>query len=136
MQISAIEKNESEIKPVKRETKMSPVGVRVALPEPIAEKVQKILQQLKERGADVKADDLLSNLFVKLDEKYLNEQLEAWTPAFYYLELAKAHPQLFSRLIQQAKQGVLQLERGEQPVKTRKKRIPVPKVSEVENVSS
>ena len=136
MEQSVIEKNENEIKPVKREIKVNPVGVRIALPEIIAEKVQKTLLRLKERGADVKADELLSNLFVKFDEKYLNDQLEALTPASYYLELAKDHPQLLAKLIQQAKLGIAQLERGEPPVKTRKKRTTVSKNVEVPDVIS
>ena len=122
MEQSLTHKNELENKPMKREIKTTPVGVRVALPEAIAEKVQKTLVQLKDRGADLKADDLLAVLFNGLDDRYLSGQLELLTPPSFYLERAKEHPELLARLIQQAKQGVMRIGRGETPVKPRQKR--------------
>ena len=136
MELSATEKSENKINPVKRDVKVTPVGVRASLPESTAEKVQKTLLGLKERGADVKADDLLGEIFLKVDEAYLSRQLEHFTPASYYLTKAAEHPELLLRLIQKAKQGISLLERGEKFVVRRKPRSKIPKASGVDHVGT
>ena len=114
METSTIINRETDTKGVKKDNKGAGAGIRISLPELVAEKLQNILKILKERGSEAKADDVLSSLFLSVDDEYLNEQLEALTPASYYLELAKDHPQLLAQLIQQAKRGMQQIERGEE----------------------
>jgi len=80
--------------------------IRVQLPKSVALSVQETLLTLKERKADTKVDELLSEFIETLSADYLEEQLEKHTPEAYYLEAAAAIPEIRAKFIEQAKKAL------------------------------
>lgn len=87
-------------------------ALRVTLPDAVTSHALDAMNELKKRKATIKLDELLVEALSKLDKGYWERQIELHTPAEYYLELAKEHPQLLEQLIQQAKRGMQQIENG------------------------
>jgi hypothetical protein len=95
---------------------------RIALPESVNARVQETLKILRARGAELRIEELFSEMFSALPEQYWENQIERLTPPTYFLEKAKENPEVLSFLLKQAKKAFEQLERGEPLEKERKKR--------------
>lgn len=80
--------------------------IKVQLPKEAATRVQMALSVLKERKADTKVDELLSEFLNGITEEYLDAQIEKRTPEDYYFEAAKNIPELREKIIQQAKKAL------------------------------
>lgn len=92
----------------KRDLKSDKIGfdypiIRVQLPKDAAIRVNAALQKLKERNADVKADELLSSYLNGITDQYLNSKIEEKTPIEFYFEAAKNIPELREKIIKSAK---------------------------------
>ena len=94
----------------KSETKSS--LQRVSLPEDVASKANETLQVLKERGADIKLEEIFQELFERVDERYWNRQIERLTPETFIFEQAKSDPVLMMALIKKAKRGLEKQQRA------------------------
>jgi hypothetical protein len=102
--IEVDESPKKELKEVKSEKSVPDYPViKVQLPRDAALRVQSALQTLKERKADTKVDELLSDFLNGLTEEYLDDQIEKRTPEDFYFEAAKNIPELREKIIQQAK---------------------------------
>lgn len=80
------------------------------------------LQELKKRGATVRLDDLFSDVLLKIEPSYWDEQLQKHTPDDYLLELAKQNPETRKYLMKQARRALDAASRGENLNRVRKKR--------------
>lgn len=79
---------------------------RVSLPEDVASKANETLQTLKDRGADVKLEELFHDLLERVDDRYWKRQIERLTPDTFIFEQAKSDPELLQALIKKAKRGL------------------------------
>ncbi len=114
------------------ENDSDPGVVRVKLPAAIGVRVKSLVAELKARGAQVNADELIAEYLEGIPERYFDEQLQRRTPEPYYLEAAVKVPELREVLIRYAKKGLLRtasdaLPSGE-PVRRRRKKGDADKV--------
>lgn len=79
---------------------------RISLPDDVAAKAIETLQTLKDRGAEIKLEEIFHDLFERADERYWNRQIERLTPDTYIFEQAKSDPALMMALIKKAKRGL------------------------------
>ncbi|MBU6375027.1 MAG: hypothetical protein KGQ59_03455 [Bdellovibrionales bacterium] len=100
---------------------------KISLPDVVAIKANETLQALKDRGAEVRIEELFQDLFEKADERYWSRQIERLTPDSYIFEQAKSDPALMMALIKKAKRGLEKKQRvnGEPSNKKRKTEKPV-----------
>jgi hypothetical protein len=97
---------------LKLETKQELRIVRIRLGDVVSVKAQETLKTLKERGSDVKLEDLFEELLNNADEGYWDRQVERFTPDDYLLDLARRNPEARKYLILQAKRVMASLESG------------------------
>lgn len=86
---------------------------KISISEDIYLKAIKVQKDLKLRGANVKIDELFSDLLMKADEAYWKAQQDRHTPEDYLFDLAKEHPEVRAYLIKYAKRAFDKVERGE-----------------------
>ena len=108
-------------------------ALKVALPEDVSNLVSATLSTLKERGRDIRAEELLHSVFTMITQKRLDQLLLEHTPDEYYLQRARELPELHAALIKQAKHAVL---RGEHPPKAKKSAVRHPKDIDPSSTSS
>ncbi len=114
--------NMNQTEEMKNKKKAEPKGqlFRVALPEHIGAKAQEAIAALKERGADLKLEDLLKELIDKADERYFDRQVEKLTPDTFIFEQAKNHPEILASLIKKAKRAIEQKSKPTRSTQTKK----------------
>ena len=111
--IETDENPKKELKEVKSEKSIPDYPViKVQLPKDAALRVQSALQTLKERKADTKVDELLTDFLNGLADEYLDDQIEKRTPEDFYFEAAKNIPELREKIIQQAKKLLQKTEKS------------------------
>jgi hypothetical protein len=86
--------------------------IKIQLPREAALKVQSTLRVLKERKAEIKADELISEFLNSISAEYLDDQIEKRTPQDYYFEAARNIPELRDKIIQQAKKALQRNDRS------------------------
>lgn len=95
--------------------------IRVKLPVDIGMKVRETISELKTRGVNISAEDLLAEYLDVLPTDYLENQLIRLTPEEYFLEFAVQIPEVRNRLLRQAKKA-LSRKNNETPSKQKRTR--------------
>ncbi len=107
------------------ETKLGPKPInKIALPEEVLNQAQATHKELKERGANIKLDDLLSEAMLAITDEYWDRQLDRFTPDEYLLMTVVQNPEARRLMVEKAKKVLDLLKRGEPIQKVGKKRGP------------
>lgn len=103
-----LEKSETKLrlKKVRVDGEADAAVMRVVLPANVASKLREAIMELKDRGAAVTAEELLSPFWGGMKADYIETQVTKGTPDDYYLEAARKVPELREKLIQQAKRAL------------------------------
>jgi cell division protein YceG involved in septum cleavage len=90
-------------------------SLKIQIPHEASNLAQDAFKELKKRGAEIRPEELFSELFDGLSKEYFDEQVERLTPETYFLDLAKSNPELLSEIVATIKKSF-------KPKRTRKKR--------------
>jgi len=102
---------------------------KISVPEGVMEAAVSAHKELKKRGANIKIDDLFSDLFEGLKDSYWEKQIEKLTPDDYLIELVKQNSDARARLLSEAKRLMDAINRGTPIVKKRRGRKPASEVN-------
>jgi hypothetical protein len=81
--------------------------LKVALPHEQSELVRQALKTLRDRGAILRVEELLSEVIETITPERMERAILAYTPDEYYLREARNIPDLHALLIRHAKKAVL-----------------------------
>lgn len=104
----------------KKEPQQKSGVIKVALPDDVSQMVSAAIKTLRDRGQEIKAEELLRGLFLSITKENVDRLVLEHTPDEYYLEEARKLPELNAVLIRHAKKALLQVER---PMKRRIRRV-------------
>lgn len=81
-------------------------GVRLKLGGALGARVREAILELKGRGVNVTAEELLADHLERLPARYIESQLLKRTPERFYIETAIELPEIREKLIRQAKRSL------------------------------